>query len=505
MPFLLPAAFLRFGGPIFCAVLVTSLATTAAAQDARAVIADASRAMGTEKLSSITYSGSAATVFFGQTEHMIGPWPMDPIRRYSRTLDFTQPRSLATGTVWQMAILVGGAPQPDPYVRNIVPGNANWAQQLDIWTTPWGFLRGAAANQATVRSQTIGGQPFSVVSWKTPQKAPSGLPYTVVGYIDDRKMVTRVETWVDHFLVGDLHVEAEYSGYRDFGGVKVPAHMVQKQMGWPVFETDITGATANPANLADLFRRPPPPERTGPVPTSEQPRSTRPADKIADGVYRIFGGLGGDHIALAVEMKDHIVLLEGGSEDEARGLAAIAETRRVFPNKPIKYVAAMHAHFDHAGGLPPFVAEGITVITHENNVPFLELALNAPRTLLDDALARKPRKPVFEAVRDRAVLQDETRTIEFHYIRGYRHSDSTLVAYLPKEKILFQGDFSLPLGGRGFAPTRPGQTNEWIFTLVDNFDRLNLWDFTLFVPVHPPEPDAVWTKQDVLRAVGRAD
>ncbi len=102
-------------------------------------------------------------------------------------------------------------------------------------------------------------------------------------------------------------------------------------------------------------------------------------------------------------------------------------------------------------------------------------------------------------------MQDETRSIEFHYIRGYRHSDSTLVAYLPKEKILFQGDFSLPLGGRGVAPTRPGQTNEWIFTLVDNFDRLNLWDFTLFVPVHPPEPDAIWTKQDVLRAVGRAD
>ncbi len=54
---------------------------------------------------------------------MIGPWPMDPIRRYTRTIDFTQPRSLATGTVWQMAILVGGAPQPDPYVRSITPGN----------------------------------------------------------------------------------------------------------------------------------------------------------------------------------------------------------------------------------------------------------------------------------------------------------------------------------------------------------------------------------------------
>ena len=495
----------RFGAHLAVAALFASFAATATAQDARTVVAEAAAAMGADKLSSVTFSGSAAWTFFGQTEHMIGPYPLDPIRRYTRTIDFAERHSLATGTIWQMAILVGGPPRPDPWVRNITAKDTKWEQELEIWTTPWGFLRGAAANQATLRSQTIGGRRFSVVSWQTPQKAPSGLPYTVVGYIGDRKMVERVETWVDHFLLGDLHVESVYSDYQDFGGLKVPKHIVQKQMGWAVFEADITAATANPANLADLFRRPPPPPRTGPPPTSEQPRSTRPADKIADGVYRIFGGLGGDHIALAVEMKDHVVLLEGGSEDVDRGVAALAETRRVIPNKPIRYVAAMHAHFDHAGGLPPFVAEGITVITHENNIEFLDRALNAPRTLLDDALARKPRKPVFEVVRDRAVLQDETRTIEFHYIRGYRHSDSTLVAYLPKEKILFQGDFSLPLGGRGVAPTRPGQTNEWIFTLVDNFDRLNLWDFTLFVPVHPPEPDAVWTKQDVLRAVGRAD
>ena len=488
------------------AAFVTFFATSAIAQDARAVVADASKAMGADKLNSITYSGSAATVFFGQTERMIGPWPADPIRHYTRTIDFSQPRSLATGTVWQMAILIGGSPQPDPYIRSITPRNAAWAQQMDIWMTPWGFLRGAAANQATVRSQTIGDKKYSVVTWKTPQKAPSGLAYTVIGYIDDRKMVERVETWVDHMLIGDMHVEAEYSRYQDFAGLKVPTHLVQKQIGWPVFEATITSATANPANLTELFQGAQQnPQQAGPPQASQPANSIRPADKIADGVYRIFGGQGGDHIALAVEMKDHVVLLEGGSEDEARGLAGIAETRRVFPNKPIKYVVALHAHFDHSGGLAPFVAEGITVVTHENNVAFLDMALNAPRTLLNDALARTPRKPVFDIVRDRKVFQDDTRSIELHYIRGYRHSDGTLVAYLPKEKILFQGDFSLPLGGRGVARNRPGQTNEWIFCLVDNFDRLNLWDFTRFVPVHPPEPDAIWTKEDVLRAVGRAD
>jgi len=39
------------------------------------------------------------------------------------------------------------------------------------------------------------------------------------------------------------------------------------------------------------------------------------------------------------------------------------------PNKPIKYVVNTHHHFDHAGGLGLFVAEGAIIITHEVNKP----------------------------------------------------------------------------------------------------------------------------------------
>ena len=97
--------------------------------------------------------------------------------------------------------------------------------------TPWGFLRGAAANQATVRSQAIGDKKYSVVTWKTPQKAPSGLAYTVIGYIDDRKMVDRVETWVDHMLIGDMHVEALHQALRFVGaaGAQAMSHAAPRQ------------------------------------------------------------------------------------------------------------------------------------------------------------------------------------------------------------------------------------------------------------------------------------
>jgi hypothetical protein len=37
--------------------------------------------------------------------------------------------------------------------QNITSANNGWAQQLEIWITPWGFFKGAAANNATVRTQ----------------------------------------------------------------------------------------------------------------------------------------------------------------------------------------------------------------------------------------------------------------------------------------------------------------------------------------------------------------
>ena len=136
-------------------------------------------------------------------------------------------------------------------------------------------------------------------------------------------------------------------------------------------------------------------------------------------------------------MGDHIVVLEGG-QSEARGQAVINAARQAIPNKPIRYVVNTHPHFDHASGLAPFVAEGITIITHENNEDFLEDALGAPRRLVGDALAKANRKPNVEGVGDRRVLKGASHTIELHHVRDLQHTDGMLIAYLPNEKVLVQ-------------------------------------------------------------------
>ena len=86
-------------------------------------------------------------------------------------------------------------------------------------------------------------------------------------------------------------------------------------------------------------------------------------------------------------------------------LAYIAEAKKLIPNKPIRYVMNTHPHSDHTGGLPALVAEGATIVTQRNNEEFLEKALNTPRTLLNDTLARIRGKRGSKPYRRRRSIQ----------------------------------------------------------------------------------------------------
>jgi glyoxylase-like metal-dependent hydrolase (beta-lactamase superfamily II) len=214
------------------------------------------------------------------------------------------------------------------------------------------------------------------------------------------------------------------------------------------------------------------------------------SEKLGDGLFRLTTGTG-SYDSLLIEFSDHLMILEAG-QNETRALAYIAEAKRLVPGKPIRYVMNTHPHSDHTGGLPAMVAEGATIVTHRNNQVFFERALNTPRTLLTDTLAKNPRKAVIDPVGDRKVYSDGTRSVEMYHVYPVPHSNGMLVAYIPKEKILFQGDFSLPAAGQ--------PANDHVKALVPVLEKLKL-DFERFIPVHATaEPQ---TKADLWKAVGR--
>jgi glyoxylase-like metal-dependent hydrolase (beta-lactamase superfamily II) len=474
------------------AVISSSLITFALAQNAASVIGDASRAMGADNLNSITYYGSAANYNLGQNNNANGPWPRVNVNDYRRTIDFAQPALRSTGTTFA-APVTGGPAAPQPFNQLITPANAAWGQQLEIWISPWGFLKGAAANNATSRAQTVGGTRYNVVTWETPQKAPSGIAYRVVGYINNAtSLVDKVDTWVENPIFGDLLVETSYMDYRDNNGLKYPTSIVQKRAGWPTFDAQILGADANPANLTALMTPPPAP---GGAPPAGGPPAPPPisSERLADGVYRITGG----YVALAVEFNDHIFIYEPAGQNETRSAAVMAEAKRVIPNKPIRYAVLSHHHFDHTSGLPAVVAEGATIVTHEVNKEFFENALAQPRTLAPDAMSRSGKEAVIETVGDKRVFTDGTRTVEVHLIKGLPHADGMLVAYMPDLRIVAYADmFNLPPADNPV----PNPPVVGTIVMADNFERLGFaWD--RLITVHPPNPDRPITRDDVLRSL----
>ena len=465
------------------AIGVSVLCGTAVAQEARTVIANAQRALG--NVQSITYSGSARDVAFQQCGANAAQLicygmhdPMRPITNYVRVIDLTAPTSRHTGTT--MNIGPGGSTtvSQGTFFQEVTPQQANvsqpWGQSLELYITPWGFLKGAAENNATASRSRVDGRNMTRLSWSPTVKAPSGASYVINAYVNEENLIERVETWLGENIMGDMHIVAEYSGYRDFGnGARVPTQIVQTRGGLPFFEVDVTQAQANPPNLASLA--PAPANRPGGPPGGQgAPQFNITKEQLGEGVWRYTTGQG-SYDSLVVEFRNYIMMLEAG-QSQARAQAYVDEIKRQFPNKSIRYVMVTHAHSDHSPGLPVLVAEGATIITHENNREFFERALNTPRTLLDDALSRNPRRARIETVGDMRAYTDGTRTVEFYHIFPAPHSNGLLVAYLPQEKILFQGDFSV----------NPGQpANDHVRALVPALEKLGL-DWDRYLNVHAP-------------------
>jgi glyoxylase-like metal-dependent hydrolase (beta-lactamase superfamily II) len=195
-------------------------------------------------------------------------------------------------------------------------------------------------------------------------------------------------------------------------------------------------------------------------------------------------------------MADHVVVVEGPLNDQ-RALAVIAETRRLVPAKPIRYVIATHHHFDHSGGLRAFAAEGIPLITHESTRAFFERAFATPATLDPDHLTKSGRRGAVEGMGDRRTLTDGARVVEIHLIRGNAHADGLLMVYLPKEKLLIEADAFTPVAAGAPNPTPP---SPFSVNLADNIARLNL-AVDQILPIH----GRMVALAELHRAIGRGN
>ena len=420
------------------------LAPVASAQQTNALKA-AADALGATGVKTLEISGWGwGGNFVGQNFSPADPWPRVDVKSYTAQINYEAASmrvemrrevgpvmplgggNLISGEQHSIELVSGSdawnVPTEGPGASGVNPRAqpqpaAVVERMLALWATPHGFLRAAIANQATTRTVPGGTEVSFMVGGK----------HRMTGLINRQNQVERVQTWIDQPLAGDLLVETIYRVYRNFDGVLFPAQIVQNQGGFPMLELTVSSVRANPA--VDIA-----------VPAGvrgAQPPLVRVTSKaLADGVYFFSGG--GPN-SLAVEMRDHIVLIEAPSS-EARVLALIAKAKELIPNKPVRFVVNTHHHWDHSGGIRAAMDEGATIVTHEINRPFFERVARMPHTLVPDRLSVSKRAPKFQTIGEMEQLTDGSRTINLYAIPGFVHAVGMLMVYLPNEKILIQAD-----------------------------------------------------------------
>ncbi len=320
--------------------------------------------------------------------------------------------------------------------------------------SPHGLMRAAFANNAAVSKRTVEGRQMIVVSFTVQGK------HKVVAYVNDQNAIEKVESSYGHPVVGDMKVVTYYGPYRDFGGIKFPAKIIQYQDGLPALDVTVTAVRANPTVNIEV----PSNVRSEPV--------TVKSEKVADGVWFIGGG---SHNSALIEMKDYLIVVEAPLGD-LRSAAVIGEVKKLVANKPIKYLVNTHHHIDHSGGVRAYAAEGVTIVTHELNRPYFEKALLNTWNLSPDRLAKSKKRPLFQTMGDNMVLTDGARSVELYQIIGSGHHDGLVMAYLRKEKLLIEADAFSPFG----VPKTP---NPYSVNLEANVRRLNL-DVDKILPIH---------------------
>src|SRR5262249_46267495 len=149
--------------------LAAGLVWGAAGQDAQELLGAAAKAMGVDTLKTVQYSATGLDFALGQAPNPSAAWPKFINKSYTRAIDFEKPASKVDRVRVQgenpphgggQQPIVGEQPQSQIIVVN---ASTPWAQELEIVMLPHGFVRAAAANNATVESKMVGGKKYQVV------------------------------------------------------------------------------------------------------------------------------------------------------------------------------------------------------------------------------------------------------------------------------------------------------------------------------------------------------
>jgi hypothetical protein len=153
-----------------CAALLLASGSVTLAQTASAVLDAAAKAMGSDKLTTIEYTGNGSRYFLGQSPTPGGPYPRWIVNRYvvdinydakSMREEIDRTNEDGSGALKLVHLISGtdswdtqgNVQMPAPVFREMGSSTPSIQERsLRIWLTPAGLIRAAQVSNATVKS-----------------------------------------------------------------------------------------------------------------------------------------------------------------------------------------------------------------------------------------------------------------------------------------------------------------------------------------------------------------
>jgi glyoxylase-like metal-dependent hydrolase (beta-lactamase superfamily II) len=258
-------------------------------------------------------------------------------------------------------------------------------------------------------------------------------PITLVVGADNRPV--RIQSPGTHINLGDVMLSTTFADYADAGGLQLPTRVATRVDDFTTGSYQVKGTVATSGAVEA-----PAQVRSAAAPSAPAPNVA--VEEVAPGVWFLAGQ---SHHSAVVAFKDRLVLIEA-PQSEARSLAVIARAKELRPGTPLTHLVMSHHHFDHSTGLRAAIADGLSVVTHAGNEAFVKEMAARPFTRQPDTLAKAPKPATVEAVTDAHTITDGARQLVIYPVTGNPHSDTMVMAYLPRERVLIEVDAFSPGG-----------------------------------------------------------
>jgi glyoxylase-like metal-dependent hydrolase (beta-lactamase superfamily II) len=333
----------------------------------------------------------------------------------------------------------------------------------------------------------VGGVTYPAVSYR------AGNDTFIVMFDAASGLPARIRTLDYDNVWGDVNYDLVLSEWRAFGGVQIPTSRKYELNGRTIMDIKLTDVTVNAPVAAGHFEPPAAIKAgaarpaTGNVPhqwiirrqiigtymDSEQVSYDARGsaglrfNEIAPGVQHVVGGT---HNSMIVEMSDYLIAFDAPVTDWQSNWT-IAEAKKKYPNKPIRYLVMTHHHMDHSGGIRGYVAQGATLVVGTGAAEHYRKTLAAPYTRNPDLQPRSLAGVNIVEVADKHVFSDGKREVSAHLLEN-PHAAATLLGYVVDARIAYVTDIYSP------GPPLPPKINPALASVVTGVRKAGIQPLT---------------------------